>query len=162
MAYFLSNSSYHEKYHAQKFLEYIPLDLLLNPLGTRDSNPEPCFFAPPHAMGKVVYTLKTPYRDGTTQVPFEPIDFVARLAALVPKPRINLTRYHGVLAPNHRCRGLVTPARRGKGIKSIANAEVRTPAERHAARACTALSGMTWAQRLKRVFSIDMPQGTLS
>ena len=98
--------------------------------------------------GKVVYTLKTPYQDGTTQVAFEPVDFIARLAALVPKPRVNLTRYHGLLAPNHSCRGLVTPARRGKGIKSIANAEVRTAAERHAA--------MTWAQRLKRVFSIDI------
>jgi ribosomal protein S27E len=100
------------------------------------------------STGKVVYALKTPYRDGTTQVAFEPVDFVARLAALVPKPRVNLTRYHGVLAPNHRWRGLVTPARRGKGIKSISNAEVRTSAERHAA--------MTWAQRLKRVFNIDI------
>jgi mitochondrial fission protein ELM1 len=99
------------------------------------------------STGKVVYTLKTPYRDGTTQVAFEPVDFIARLAALVPKPRVNLTRYHGVLAPNHRWRGLVTPARRGKGIKSISNAEVRTSAERHAA--------MTWAQRLKRVFNIS-------
>jgi len=71
------------------------------------------------------------------------------------------SRYHGVLAPNHRWRGLVTPARRGKGVKSNSNTEVRTPAERHAARACPALSGMTWAQRLKRVFNIDMPQGTL-
>ena len=43
------------------------------------------------ATGKVVYTLKTPYRDGTTQVAFEPVDFVARLAALVPKPRVNGT-----------------------------------------------------------------------
>jgi hypothetical protein len=32
--------------------------------------------------GKVVYTLKTPYRDGTTQVAFDPVDFMARLAAL--------------------------------------------------------------------------------
>ena len=100
------------------------------------------------ATGKVVYTLKTPYRDGTTQVAFEPVDFIARLAALVPKPRVNLTRYHGVLAPNHRWRGLVTPARRGRGIKSTSNTEVRTPAERHTA--------MTWAQRLKRVFNIDI------
>ena len=100
------------------------------------------------STGKVVYTLKTPYRDGTTQVAFEPVDFIARLAALVPKPRVNLTRYHGVLAPNHRWRGLVTPARRGKGVKSNSNTEVRTPAERHAA--------MTWAQRLKRVFNIDI------
>ena len=100
------------------------------------------------STGKVVYTLKTPYRDGTTQVAFEPVDFIARLAALVPKPRVNLTRYHGVLAPNHRWRGLVTPAKRGKDVKPIADREVRSPAERHAA--------MTWAQRLKRVFNIDI------
>ena len=66
----------------------------------------------------------------------------------MPKPRVNLTRYHGVLAPNHLCRGLVTRAKRGKGVKSIANAEARTAAERHAA--------MTWAQRLKRVFNIEI------
>jgi hypothetical protein len=56
----------------------------------------------------------------------------------VPKPRINLTRYHGVLAPNHRWRGRVTPAKRGKGAKRIANTDVRSPAERHVA--------MSWAQ----------------
>jgi hypothetical protein len=100
------------------------------------------------STGKVVYTLKTPYRDGTTQVAFDPVDFIARLAALVPKPRVNLTRYHGVLAPNHRWRGWVTPAGRGKDLKQVANAEPRTPAESHAA--------MTWAQRLKRVFNIDI------
>jgi len=49
------------------------------------------------STGKV-YTLKTPYRDGTTQMAFDPVDFMARLAALVPKPKVNLTRYHGVLA----------------------------------------------------------------
>lgn len=89
-----------------------------------------------------------PGRDGATQVAFDPVDFVARLASLVPKPRVNLTRYHGVLAPNHRWRGLVTPAKRGKGVKRISNTEVRSPAERHTA--------MTWAQRLKRVFSIEV------
>lgn len=39
------------------------------------------------STGKVVYTLKTPYRNGTTQVAFEgaaicTVDFIARLAAL--------------------------------------------------------------------------------
>ncbi|GHL51337.1 hypothetical protein ECZU29_61870 [Escherichia coli] len=48
--------------------------------------------------GNVRYQLKTPYRDGTTHVIFEPLDFIARLAALVPKPRVNLTRFHGVFA----------------------------------------------------------------
>ena len=46
------------------------------------------------AQGQVRYQLKTPYRDGTTHVLLEPVDFIARLAALVPKPRVNLTRYH--------------------------------------------------------------------
>ena len=64
---------------------------------------------------KVRYQLKTPYRDGTTHVVFEPLDFIARLAALTPKPRVNLTRFHGVFAPNSKHRALVTPAKRGKG-----------------------------------------------
>jgi ribosomal protein S27E len=38
--------------------------------------------------GKVRYELKTPFRNGTTHVIFEPLDFLARLAALVPKPRV--------------------------------------------------------------------------
>ena len=50
------------------------------------------------AQGNIRYRLKTPYRDGTTDVVFEPLDFMARLAALVPTPRVNLTRYHGVNA----------------------------------------------------------------
>ncbi len=36
--------------------------------------------------GYVRYALKTPYRDGTTHVIFRPEDFIARLAARVPKP----------------------------------------------------------------------------
>jgi len=44
----------------------------------------------------VRYQLKTPYRDGTTgdrrsHAIFEPLDFIARLALLVPKTRVNLT-----------------------------------------------------------------------
>ncbi len=42
---------------------------------------------------QVRYTLKNPWRDGTTHVIFEPLDFIARLAALIPKPRVNLTRF---------------------------------------------------------------------
>jgi hypothetical protein len=98
--------------------------------------------------GNVRYQLKTPYRDGTTHVIFEPLDFIARLAALVPKPRVNLTRFHGVFAPNSKHRAMVTPARRGKGNKAKVSDEPPTPAERRAS--------MTWAQRLKRVFNIDI------
>ena len=75
---------------------------------------------------------------------------IARLAALVPKPRVNLTRFHGVFAPNSKHRAQVTPGNRGKGSESTTSndSEDRTPAERRAS--------MTWAQRLKRVFNIDM------
>ncbi len=100
-------------------------------------------------QGKVRYELKTPYRDGTTHVIFEPVDFIAKLAALVPRPRVNLTRFHGVFAPNSKHRVWVTPARRGKGSPKVAaDQDEKTPAQRHVA--------MTWAQRLKRVFNIDV------
>jgi hypothetical protein len=46
--------------------------------------------------GNIRYQLKTPYRNGTTHVIFEPLNFIARLAALIPRPRANLTRFHGV------------------------------------------------------------------
>jgi hypothetical protein len=61
--------------------------------------------------GNIRYKLKTPYRDGTTHVIFEPLDFMARLAALIPRPRANLTRFHGVFAPNSKHRALVTPSK---------------------------------------------------
>lgn len=103
------------------------------------------------STGKVRYELKTPFRNGTTHVIFEPLDFIARLAALVPKPRVNLTRFHGVFAPNSKHRALVTPSGRGKGSRKAEDhtrADDKTLAERHTA--------MTWAQRLKRVFNIDI------
>jgi hypothetical protein len=75
--------------------------------------------------GRIRYQLKTPYRDGTTHVFFQPLDFIARLAALVPKPRVNLTRFHGVLAPNSKHRVLVTPAHRGKGGNKQIDLEVQ-------------------------------------
>ena len=37
-----------------------------------------------------------------THVIFEPLDFIAWLAVLVPKPRVNLTRFHRVFAPNSK------------------------------------------------------------
>ena len=68
------------------------------------------------------------------------------------RPRANLIRYHGVLAPNSKFRSVVTPAKRGKGSRSkgsdkeISNKESSFRARR----------SLTWAQRLKRVFNIDI------
>ena len=64
--------------------------------------------------GQVRYTLKIACRDGTTQIVLEPLDFIARLAAQVPPPRMHLTRYHGVFAPHSRRRraaGIGVPIR---------------------------------------------------
>ena len=82
--------------------------------------------------GNIRYQLKTPYRDGTTHVIFEPLDFIAWLAALVPKPCVNLTKFHGVFAPNSKYRAWVTPAKRGKGnrAKAVDDTQEQTPAER--------------------------------
>jgi hypothetical protein len=84
---------------------------------------------------RVVYQYKRAFRDGSTHVLLEPLDFMARLAALVSRPRLNLTRFHGVFAPNFKYRKRIVPRR----------APSRMDADQP-------LAPMTWAQRLKRVF----------
>ena len=83
---------------------------------------------------------------------FEPLDFIARLAALAPEPKVHLSRRHGVFTPNSKHRIQVTPGKRGKGgghAKVAANNGLEKTLEaRHRA--------MTWMQPLKRVFGIDI------
>ena len=55
------------------------------------------------SSGHVRYTLKTPYRDGTTHIVLEPLDLMARLAALVPPPRMHLTRFTAYLRRTANC-----------------------------------------------------------
>ncbi|MCP4408714.1 MAG: hypothetical protein GY807_13295 [Gammaproteobacteria bacterium] len=98
------------------------------------------------AAGNIRYQIKTAYSDGTTHLIFDPLDFIAKLASLVPRPKVNFTRFHGVFAPKSKHRMLVTPARQGKGGPK-AFGQDKTPEERR--------SATTWAQCLKKVFSID-------
>jgi hypothetical protein len=56
------------------------------------------------ADGLMLLTLKTEWSDGTTALLFESIELLERLAALTPRPRINLVLHHGVLAPHSRWR----------------------------------------------------------
>ena len=61
--------------------------------------------------GQVVLQLKSPYKDGTTHIVMEPLEFMERLAALVPRARVlHLIRFHGVLAPNAKLRSKIVPA----------------------------------------------------
>ena len=43
--------------------------------------------------GNVHYQLKTPYRDGTTHVILEPLDFIARLTDLIPRQVVGMPGY---------------------------------------------------------------------
>ncbi|MBP9593510.1 MAG: transposase [Steroidobacteraceae bacterium] len=47
------------------------------------------------ASGHVRYALKTSYRDGTTHIVLEPLDFMARLAALVRRRRAACCEFEG-------------------------------------------------------------------
>ncbi len=98
----------------------------------------------------MVYELKHPFRDCTTHVLFEPLDFIARLAALVPRPRAHLVRYHGLFAPNakhrHHIVATQTPAPPpGNGHGTTGETMEPRPT-----------APMSWMQRLRPVFAIDL------
>jgi hypothetical protein len=97
------------------------------------------------AEGHIRYELKTPYRNGTTHMIFEPLDFISKLASLIPAPWVHLTRFHGVFAPNSRHRaGIINR----KVDSKLGVTAIETVSEKHGA--------MNWAKRLKRAFNIDM------
>jgi uncharacterized protein YbaR (Trm112 family) len=102
----------------------------------------------------VVLTLKTPWADGTRQLVFEPLTLLERLAALTPRPRINLVLYHGVLAPHAGWRARVVGyCARGQAPVVLENATANAsggpaaaPSSRHWA----------WAALMRRAFEIDV------
>ncbi len=65
-----------------------------------------------------------------------------RLAALVPRPRLQLIRFHGVLAPNVRLRTVVVP-RADRTSDHAAEYALGAPVR------------MSWARLLERVFDIE-------
>jgi len=76
---------------------------------------------------------------------------LARLAAPVPKSCVNLTRFHGVFAPNSKHRALVTPDKRGKGNKARVPDEPPTPAK------CRAVDGKLLLDRGKKAVYSSIP-----
>src|SRR5881296_3454721 len=59
--------------------------------------------------GRLRYWFKTAWRNGTTHAIFEPLEFLEKLAALVPTPRAHLVRFHGLLAPAAKWRPSIVP-----------------------------------------------------
>jgi hypothetical protein len=94
--------------------------------------------------GRYLITFKTPWNDGSTHMVLDGVEVVSRLAALVPPPRMHLTRYFGVFAPRAKLREKVVPKCDNPDCdcrhQSLANKSSRTP----------------WASLLARVFAIDI------
>ena len=113
--------------------------------------------------GRLIYRLKRRWRDGTTHMIFEPIELVEKLAALVPPPRFNIVRYHGVLAPSAAFRPLVVPESETHSplphpccpaTKQILTTDTANAKEEGSCRP----RNYSWAELMKRVFSIDVLQ----
>jgi Putative transposase len=94
--------------------------------------------------GDVVLQLKSAFKDGTTHIVMSPAEFMQRLAALVPRPRLHLIRFHGVLAPNAKLRCEIIPRPPEQATEPSCDHAQGAPAR------------MSWARLLKRVFDIDI------
>jgi len=79
--------------------------------------------------GRLLYRLKRPWRNGTTAVIFEPDDFLAKLAALVPAARVHLVRFHGILGPAAAWRALIIPSANNKTESTPAQAKCVTSSD---------------------------------
>ena len=103
--------------------------------------------------GGIIYRFKKQWSDGTQAVYFTPQEFIEKLVALIPPPRIHLTRFHGVLGPHHRLRAEVVPVQPKEEPKSDAEVNEAAKSEKSSPRDPRRLS---WSELLKRVFQIDL------
>ena len=113
-----------------------------------------------NAAGQVELELKAPRRDGTPHLVMSPLEFTQRLAALVPRRRLHLIRFHGVLAPNAKLRPLVVPHGPPAREQSATEAAAAVECEVEALQALP--NRISWARLLKRVFEIDMERSSNS
>ncbi len=132
----------------------------------------------PLADGRLLYRFKRPWRDGTTHIVLAPLELLEKLAALVPRPKSHLVRYHGILAPAAKWRASIVPpaaadtAATGSQSDSLAHPGCRSssapstnpstlaksaqPAPGSSAAADSHLRYYTWSELLQRVFEIDV------
>jgi len=55
--------------------------------------------------GQVKLKREKPWRDGTAQLIMSPLQYMQRLAALVPRPRLQLIRLHGMRCIQRKAAG---------------------------------------------------------
>ena len=99
--------------------------------------------------GSVLVRLKTPWRDGTSHIALQPLELLEKLAALVPRPYVNLIVYHGVLAPNAKWR---------REVVGCGRAHVEREPSTSTPRKGTSSYNRTWAELLRRGLDIDVLQ----
>ena len=106
-----------------------------------------------NATGQAELKLKAPWRDGTTHRVMSPLEFLQRLAALVPGPRLHLIRFLGVLVPNAKLRPLVVTQGPPKDeeVPGVGASGVQCQAETETAQAGP--GSISWAWLLKRVLA---------
>jgi len=107
------------------------------------------------ADGQVVLDLRHRWADGTTQLLFEPVELLERLAALTPRPRINLLLYYGVLGARSawrsrlRAREPDTPVVACQGPTAVESSP-------HSAAATPPRTNRLWAELMQRSFGFDV------
>ena len=145
---------------------------LVVPAGQRERLERVCRYAlrPPVARdrlrvtddGQVRLALRHRWADGTTHVSFAPVELLGRLAVLVPRPRINLILYHGVLGPRAAWRSAVV---RREPSQSGGEARTERPSGQagHGAprtdmpdAAWRRVRGQRWADLMRRTFGFDV------
>jgi len=96
--------------------------------------------------GDVSYRLKKRWTDGTSHIIYTQLEFMEKLAALVPPPRAHQVRFYGFLAPNSKCRSKLATSRRALKEKE----------ENREDKNLNKAGKMRWARLLKRTFGIDV------
>jgi hypothetical protein len=102
--------------------------------------------------------LQRRWADGTTHLVFTPMELLQRLVPLVPRPRINLVRNHGLLAPNAPWRAEVV-ARAENEATAVESPSplpsVDVPPEDPKTR-CPRPKYRAWADLMRRCFEMDV------
>ena len=110
--------------------------------------------------GRVLYKFKRCWKDGTSAIALEPLAFIERLVALIPRPRHPLLTYHGVLAPASKLRSLIAPMQLVEGDAVCPMSEVPgsldAGAEQEPKPRRKTTKYYTWAELIKRVFLEDI------
>ncbi len=123
--------------------------------------------------GRVAYSLKKRWKDGTSSVVMTKQVLLERLCALVPRPRRHLVTYHGVFAPAAGIRPFVVPrvaVADGGGAAENGEADAGAEVDDEAGRRLQARRVVphaprkrrrgqrrySWAELLRRVHLIDV------